>query len=52
MNKPYTDLSLTIVIKDTSLVKNVNILKDWPLLLLKLLPYAVLNIYIRKVFVT
>ena len=49
MNKPYTDLSLTVIIKDTSLVKNINILKDQPPLLLKLLPYAVLDIYIRKI---
>jgi len=52
MNKPYTDLSLIVVIKDASLVKNINILKDWPLLLLKLLPYTILNIYIRKVSTT
>ena len=30
MNKPYTDLSSVVAIKDTFLFKNVNILKDWP----------------------
>jgi len=30
MNKPYTDLSLIIAIKDASLFKNIYILKDWP----------------------
>ena len=29
MNKPYTDLSLIVAIKDAFLFKNVNILKDW-----------------------
>ena len=28
MDKPYTDLSLIIAIKDAFLFKNVNILKD------------------------
>ena len=28
MNKPYTDLSLIITIKDASSFKNINIFKD------------------------
>ena len=28
MNKPYTDLSSIITIKDTSLFENINIFKD------------------------
>jgi len=30
MNKPYTDLSLIMAIKNASLFENVHILKDWP----------------------
>jgi len=30
MNKPHTDLSLIVAIKDASLFKNIHILKDWP----------------------
>ncbi|OCK92887.1 uncharacterized protein K441DRAFT_662542 [Cenococcum geophilum 1.58] len=52
MNKPHTDLSSIVAIEDASSVENVNILEDWPLLPLKLSPYAVLDIYTRKVSAT